>query len=84
MGALTEAPGVLCAALTTYVTPVDVMELLGCKLSKAYGTIRAINEFARQNNQFGYDGGKASKYIFANKFGIPIDVVDSIIEKNKK
>ena len=43
MGALATAPGVLGAAMTTYITVVDVMTLLGCKENKAYETIRAIN-----------------------------------------
>lgn len=84
MGALTEAPGVLGAATTTYVTYVDVMDLLGCKKNNAYKAIRAINKFVEEKGQFAYGQGKASKYIFSEKFGIPIDVVDSVIEKNKK
>ena len=84
MGTLATAPGVLGAALTTYVTVDDVMDLLGCKISNAYKTIRAVNEFARKNDKFAYDAGKASKYVFSDRFGIPMDVIDAVIEKNKE
>ena len=35
-----EAPGVLGAALTTYITIKDAMKLLGCKENKAYLPIK--------------------------------------------
>lgn len=82
MNAVVTASGVLGAAMTTYVTAVDVMKLLGCKENKAYQTIRAINIVAKENGQFAYGQGRASKYIFAEKFGIPIDVVDAVIERS--
>lgn len=81
MGAVTTAPGVLGAALTTYITAADVMKLLGCRQNKAYQTIRELNKVAKEDGQFAYGQGKASKYIFAEKFGIPIDVINSVIEK---
>lgn len=84
MDALATAPGVLGAAMTTYVTAADVMKLLGCKHNKAYQIIREINKAAKDDGQFAYGQGKASKYIFAEKFGIPMDVVNAIIDKNKK
>ena len=84
MGTLATAPGVLGAALTTYVTVADVMDLLGCRKNTAYQTIREVNEFARENDKFAYRQGKASKYVFADRFGIPMDVVDAVIEKNKE
>lgn len=84
MGALTAAPGVLGATMTTYVTASDVMKLLGCKENKAYQTIREVNRSALENGQFAYGQGKASKYIFAEKFGIPMEVVNAVIEKNKE
>lgn len=80
MGALATAPGVLCAALTTYITVADVMKLIGCKENKAYQIIRAVNQLAKKEGLFEYGQGKANKYLFADKFGIPIEVVDSIIE----
>lgn len=76
--------GILGAAMTTYITAQDVMNLLGCKKNKAYQTIREVNAAARENGQFAYGQGKASKYIFAEKFGIPMEVVNSVIEKNKQ
>lgn len=84
MNALATAPGVLGAAMTTYVTAADVMKLLGCKQNKAYQTIREVNNVAKEGGQFAYGQGKANKYIFAEKFGIPIDVVNAIIDKNKE
>lgn len=84
MGTLATAPGVLKASITTYVKVIDVMTLLGCKKNKAYQTIRAINKVAMENGCFAYEQGKASKYIFAEKFGIPMDVVNAVIEKNKE
>lgn len=84
MNVATTVPGVLGAAITTYVTAADVMKLLGCKESKAYKIIRAVNVTAEKNGQFAYGQGKASKYIFAEKFGIPMDVVNAIIERNNE
>lgn len=81
MGALAAAPGVLRAATTTYVTVKSVMKLLGCKENKAYETIREINRLAEEAGMLAYERGKASKYIFAEKFGIPMDVVDAVIEE---
>ena len=78
------APGVLGAAMTTYVTAADVMKLLGCKQNKAYQTIREVNNVAKEGGQFAYGQGKANKYIFAEKFGIPIDVVNAVIDDNKE
>lgn len=83
MGALATAPGVLGAAMTTYITAVDVMTLLGCKENKAYATIRAINNLAKKNGQFAYGQGKASKYLFSEKYGIPMDVINAVIERNR-
>lgn len=81
--ALATAPGVLGAATTTYITVADVMKLLGCKENKAYQTIREVNRAAKQNGQFAYGQGKASKYIFAEKFGIPLEVVNEVIDQNR-
>lgn len=84
MEALVTAPGVLGAATTTYVTVFDVMKLLGCRENKGYQTIREVNKFAKERGQFAYGQGKANKYIFAEKFGIPIEVINAVIEENKK
>lgn len=83
MSTLATAPGVLGATLTTYITAMDVMKLLGCKQNKAYQAIREVNKIAKENGQFAYGQGKASKYIFAEKFGIPMDVVNAVIENNR-
>lgn len=83
MGSLATAPGVIGAAKITYITAFDVMKLLGCKENKAYQTIREVNKFAKSQGKFAYGQGKANKYMFAEKFGIPIEIVNSIIEDNQ-
>lgn len=83
MGTLAMAPGVISAAVTTYVTAPDVKCLLGCMDNKAYETIREINEISKKKGLLPYGAGKASKYIFAERFGIPVDVIDAVIEQNK-
>ena len=83
-GTLEKAPGVLGAARTTYVTTANVMILLGCKRSKAYDQIRKVNELAERNGNFPYGHGKTNKYIFAEKFGIPIDVVNAVIDMEQE
>ena len=82
MSALATAPGVVRTALITYLTPKDVKALLGCRDSKAYSVIRMINEAAKVNGNIGYGAGKCNKYLFSEKFGIPIEVIDQIIENN--
>ena len=82
MGTLASAPGVLGAAVTTYVTVVDVMELLGCRHNKAYEIIRDINKTAAKDGNICVKG-KANKYLFSEKAGIPIDVINAVIESNK-
>ncbi len=82
MGTLASAPGVLGASVTTYVTAKDVMSLLGCRDNKAYEIIREINSVALESGKMAYVQGKASKYIFADKFGIPMDAVDAVIGGN--
>ena len=84
MNALVAAPGVLGAAMTTYVTAADVMKLLGCKENKAYQTIREVNAIAREDGKFPYGRGKANKYLFAEKCGIPVEVVNAVIDKNRE
>lgn len=84
MTTVATAPGVLGAALTTYITVADVMKLLGCKQNKAYQAIREVNKVAKECGQFAYGQGKASKYIFAEKFGIPMDVVNAVISQNNR
>lgn len=84
MTALSTAPGVLGASMTTYVTSADVMKLLGCKDNKAYKAIRDVNKMATEAGKLAYGSGKANKYLFAEKFGIPIEVVNAVIEKNKE
>ena len=64
MSGLATAPGVLGAALTTYVTAADVMKLLGCKENKAYQTIREVNQIAKKDGQFAYGQVKQVSIFF--------------------
>lgn len=84
MGSLATAPGVLGAAHTTYITAADVMTLLGCKVNTAYKRIREVNDIAEKKGYRRYTQGKASKYLFAECYGIPEDVIDEIIDLNQK
>jgi hypothetical protein len=84
MSTLATAPGILGATMTTYITAVDVMKLLGCKENKAYQTIRIVNKIAEEQGHLAYGQGKASKYIFAERYGIPMDVVNAVIDKNRE
>lgn len=80
---LVTAPGVLQATLTTYVTAKDVMKLIGCKENKAYQTIRQVNEAAKGSGKMAYGPGKANKYFFSEQFGIPMEVINAVIDSNK-
>ncbi|MCD8206891.1 MAG: hypothetical protein LUD72_03030 [Bacteroidales bacterium] len=62
-----------------YVTADDVKALLGVKDSKAYEIIRDINTYATKNGQMAFPNGKANKYMFAERFGIPQEVVNAAI-----
>lgn len=84
MGTLVTAPGVLGSALTTYVTASDVKKLLGCKDNKAYQVIRDVNKIAVKGGNLPYGQGKASKYLFSEKFGIPMEVVNSVIKMKEE
>ncbi len=84
MQTLATAPGVLGAATITYVTAADVMKLIGCKENKAYQTIRALNKMAESIGKMPYVQGKASKYMFSEQYGIPINVIDAVIDINRK
>ena len=82
MNTLAAAPGVMGSATTTYITVMDAMKLLGCKENKAYQTIRAVNLEAKKKGMFAYGQGKASKYIFSEMYGIPMEVVNAVIDQN--
>lgn len=84
MQALATAPGVLGSATTTYVTAADVMKLLGCRQNKAYETIRKVNRAAEGEGKLPYGQGKASKYFFSEQYGIPLDVINAVIDMNRK
>lgn len=66
----------------TFINFKDVKELLGCESNKAYEVIRNINSYAKKKGLFAFPEGKANKYLFAERFGIPLEVVDAAIKKN--
>lgn len=68
----------------TFVNSKDVKELLGCESNKAYEVIRNVNGYAKKKGLFTFPEGKANKYLFAERFGIPLEVVDAAIKKNMK
>lgn len=81
MDTAATAPGVIGAAKTAYVTPSDVEQLLGCSQSRAYKAIRDVNSYAKKNGLFVFPQGRANKYTFSEKFGIPIEIINSVINK---
>lgn len=68
--------GVLDKPKRLFVTSSDVMKLLGCKSSYAGKVLKEINDEAKESGMHAFPSGKANKYIFAEKFGIPLDDID--------
>lgn len=73
------APGVVKKATKVFVVQADVAEILGCCKSKAYNIVREVNEYAKKNGNLPFPSGRASKYLFAELYGIPIDEVNRVI-----
>lgn len=73
------AVGVISAPKRLYVTSSDVMKLLGCKSSYAGNVIKELNAEAKKSGKHAFPAGKANKYNFAEKFGIPLDDIDRIM-----
>lgn len=84
MGALTAAPGVMSAPVRVYVEIADVMDLLGCKKSKASDYIKKINDKARENGGMAFPAGKANKYLFSEMSSLPIDDINKVLEMNDR
>lgn len=81
MSALTTAPGSVRKSTRIFVTQEDVSALFGCGKSKAYDILREINQLAKKNGSHPFPAGKANKYLFSDAFGIPIEEVDNVINK---
>ncbi len=79
MGSMATAPGVIRKTTRIFVTQEDVMALFECGKSKAYDIIRDVNKRAKEKGQCPFVTGKASKYLFSELYGIPIEEVDSVI-----
>lgn len=74
----------LGAMLTAYVTSRDVRLLLGCKETHAWKCITEVNKYAKSRGLLTFKAGTANKYLFSEKFGIPMEVINGIIEYNHK
>lgn len=79
MSIILTAPGVIKRTTRIFVTQEDVMTLFDCGKSKAYSIIRDVNKHAKERGQCPFMTGKASKYLFSELYGIPIEEVDSVI-----
>lgn len=77
---MTENTQVKRAPLTTYVTRENVEFLLGCCETKAYKFLREVNAYAVKQGKLGYGSGKANKYLFSELSGIPMSIIDDVIE----
>lgn len=78
MGA--SAPGVVGNAARIFITQQDVAAIFGCGKSMAYRIVREVNASARKKGYHTFPAGKASKYLFADIYGIPIEEVDRVIQ----
>ena len=72
MSRLTTSPGVVSKASNYFLGVEEVMRYLGCKQSKAYSVIRAMNkELVEANRLFpGIPQGKVPKKYFLERFMI--------------
>lgn len=68
------------ASTVPFVTCGDIKLLLGCKENKAYEVIRKTNQHAKAKGKYAFPQGKANKYIFSELYGIPVDIIDRVIE----
>lgn len=84
MEALKTAPGVIGISTRVYILPKDVMQLLGCQANRAYQAIREVNSYAKKNGKFTFPQGRANKYMFSERFGIPLEIIDEVISKEQK
>lgn len=64
-----------------FITGKDVMELLGCKSSKAYKVIEDVNRNAIERGMKAFPAGKANKYIFSEMYGVPVSDIDQIVKE---
>lgn len=81
MDVLATASGVIKKVSRLYIIQKDVMQLLGCKESKAYDIVREVNEQAKKKGKHPFPAGRANKYLFAEMFEIPIEEVDEVISR---
>lgn len=73
------ARGAIVPPKRLFVTANDVMKLLGCKNSYAAKVLREINTEAQETGMHAFPAGKANKYLFAEKFGIPLDDLEKVM-----
>ncbi len=79
MEALAAQPGVAKKAARVFVTPEDVIALMGCSNSMAYEMIKKINDNAKKRGKYPFPSGKANKYLFSEFYEIPIEDVNKAI-----
>lgn len=79
MNTAARAPGVVKKAARVFVTPKDVIALMGCSDSMAYEMIKKINDDAKKRGKYPFPSGKANKYLFSEFYEIPIEDVNKAI-----
>ncbi len=62
-----------------YVTLENVEFLMGCKHATASKILKDVNEYAAEKGYHSFPSGKANKYLFAERYGIPQEVVNAAI-----
>lgn len=72
-------PGVVQGSTRIFITGEDVMALMGCRKSKAYGIVREVNKLAKEKGSHPFPAGKANKYLFSDIFSIPMEEIDKVI-----
>ncbi len=84
MSALAEAPGVIGVSTRVYVEIADVMQLFGCKQSKASNYIKDINKKVKEDGGMAFPAGKANKYLFSEMSKLPIEDINKVLEENDR
>lgn len=79
MRKLAKAPGVVRKAPRLFITHKDVMEMFECCRTSAYKIIEEVNRYAVTKGHRPMLAGKASKYLFAELYGIPLEEVERVI-----
>ena len=76
-------PGVMPMSTRIFITGEDVMALMGCRKSKAYGIVREVNKLAKEKGSHPFPAGEANKYLFSDIFSIPMEEIDKVIREQE-